>query len=309
MREVDFKKVRFISSKIKKLKSNLKKEFVLLTSYKKDAIKEYEFLNEDKYFSKLARNDILNVSNKRHKNIDFVYKDYNKLFKLLYCYFCAEDYVSKCDNLIKKIDRETLKILENVSPAKNILKWFFTSKEKKKNAFNYYDELSLINVENYEKEFDDFYREFHTKKNQKIDLNNYFINNKEKCLNLIKTQITDNGRLDIIKALFDDIAIIDRKISKISDISNDLINKIKDSIDHYLGAKVLNFLREVPIEEISREKKGIRIKALLDAGITTMADAYTKSHYRLSLINGISEDSAYTIKKIAEKFGEEAKKM
>lgn len=66
--------------------------------------------------------------------------------------------------------------------------------------------------------------------------------------------------------------------------------------------EILTILRHVPVNELNREKGGIRIKALIDNNFTTMADLYVASIYNIASVRGISEDTAYTIKRIVNDF-------
>ena len=40
----------------------------------------------------------------------------------------------------------------------------------------------------------------------------------------------------------------------------------------FVAKEVLNLLKEIPVEEINRDKRGFRVKALRDHGYTTIAD-------------------------------------
>lgn len=66
-------------------------------------------------------------------------------------------------------------------------------------------------------------------------------------------------------------------------------------------SETLSLLRNIPIDEINREKKGFRIKALRDNGYQTIADIAPASVYTLSSIYGISDDAAYSIKRVVDK--------
>ena len=64
------------------------------------------------------------------------------------------------------------------------------------------------------------------------------------------------------------------------------------------GQEVLNVLSGIPVEEINRERRGFRVKALRDSGFSTIADLAAASVYNIASVHGISEDSAYSIKRI-----------
>lgn len=83
---------------------------------------------------------------------------------------------------------------------------------------------------------------------------------------------------------------------------------IKSASDTLVAQEVFNILKEIPVEEINREKGGIRIKNLRDAGYNSIADVSSANVYALASVNGISEDTAFTIKRISQTFASEAKK-
>ncbi len=58
-------------------------------------------------------------------------------------------------------------------------------------------------------------------------------------------------------------------------------------------------LETVDVDELSRRKKGIRVKSLHDAGFNTIADILRANPMQISSINGISPEGAKEIKSIA----------
>ena len=77
---------------------------------------------------------------------------------------------------------------------------------------------------------------------------------------------------------------------------------VKASADKLLGTEVIKCLQDVPLEELNRDKKGIRIKALQDYGYSSFADLCDKSVYQLSTVKGISEDTARTIRRVTDEY-------
>lgn len=74
--------------------------------------------------------------------------------------------------------------------------------------------------------------------------------------------------------------------------------KVKNASDALVAQAVLKVLQDIPIEEINRDKKGFRVKALIEYGYETIADIAPISVYTIASVRGISEDAAYSIKKI-----------
>ena len=74
---------------------------------------------------------------------------------------------------------------------------------------------------------------------------------------------------------------------------------IRRSVDRMLATAALKALEEVPVDELNREKRGIRVKALKQAGYSTMADICAATIYNLEGVPGISHSSAVEIKSVA----------
>ncbi|MBR5547887.1 MAG: DEAD/DEAH box helicase [Clostridia bacterium] len=93
--------------------------------------------------------------------------------------------------------------------------------------------------------------------------------------------------------------------------ADNVIEKVKEQIitaaNQLIAAEVLNLLKNVPVDELGRERTGIRFKALKDAGYQTVADVFCATRYNLASVYGISEDTAYAIKRYAQQYAEQAK--
>ena len=101
-----------------------------------------------------------------------------------------------------------------------------------------------------------------------------------------------------------------RIADKLKDVQNSENNyelEIKKASDALIAQEVLKVLRDIPIDEINRDKRGFRIKALKDNGYNTIADISTASVYSIASVNGISEDAAYSIKRIVNEIVSKAK--
>lgn len=72
--------------------------------------------------------------------------------------------------------------------------------------------------------------------------------------------------------------------------------------------QALGRLNDIPIEELNREKRGFRIKTLRDAGYHSIGDIVVASPYELSSIYGITLDTAFSMKRVAEEIQSQAVK-
>lgn len=98
-----------------------------------------------------------------------------------------------------------------------------------------------------------------------------------------------------IKLLIDEYTDIIEKMEGIPRLENIYQSEIEKNANAIVDSKVRKILEKVPIEELNRNKKGIRLKALKDAGITNVGQLVNNTFHTLAAIRGISEDTAYNI--------------
>ena len=82
--------------------------------------------------------------------------------------------------------------------------------------------------------------------------------------------------------------------------------RIGEAAGRMTAEEVMGILRDVPVEELNRDRGGIRVKTLRDAGYETVADVCAASVFQLASLNGISEGGAYAIKNAAREFSSTA---
>ena len=83
---------------------------------------------------------------------------------------------------------------------------------------------------------------------------------------------------------------------------------VEAAAKNYAAKGYMDTLADIPVEELSKRRKGIRVKALIEAGYTTVADVCAESRGALESVNGIGWNSAYDAKQAADEIAEEAKK-
>ena len=76
---------------------------------------------------------------------------------------------------------------------------------------------------------------------------------------------------------------------------NEYREKVKAAADAIVAQGVLNVLKEAPVEELGRSKRGLRVKALREHGYNTVADVAAASVHSLASVYGISEDTALEV--------------
>lgn len=102
------------------------------------------------------------------------------------------------------------------------------------------------------------------------------------------------------KRLIDEHRELKTRLSKAEAYSDHCKASISKASEALVAQEVLNVLKGIPIEEINRDRRGFRIKALRDYGYNSIADISTASVYTIASVHGISEDTAYSIKKVVD---------
>ncbi len=102
--------------------------------------------------------------------------------------------------------------------------------------------------------------------------------------------------------------LLSKSLSDIISLDSSLKSNIKNSADSLAMQEILAVLRGIPVDELSRYKKGLRTKPLIDHYYTSIADIYALSIYNLAAIKGISQDNAYTIKRIVNDIADKIRK-
>ncbi len=98
------------------------------------------------------------------------------------------------------------------------------------------------------------------------------------------------------------------KLHQIRDQEQHYRTEIQAAADALVANEVLNVLKGVPIEEVNRDKRGIKVKALRDHGYQTIADIAPEGVYQIASVYGISENSAYTIRRIVNGIVDQTRK-
>ncbi len=88
-----------------------------------------------------------------------------------------------------------------------------------------------------------------------------------------------------------------------------LTKEISDTADDLLFDEVLKVLRDIPVAQLNRERKGIRVKALTDHGYETAADLSHATVKEISDLGGIGDTGAKMIMEEIMKIIAETKKF
>lgn len=97
------------------------------------------------------------------------------------------------------------------------------------------------------------------------------------------------------------------ELDEIAQYEDNVQIDIEKAANLVVTRNVLDVLRDIPVEEINREKGGFRVKALRDHGFRSIADIVAANVYSISSVHGISEDAAYSIKRIANNMADKVR--
>lgn len=100
-------------------------------------------------------------------------------------------------------------------------------------------------------------------------------------------------------------ALLDN-LESASDVLEACNGPIKEAVDKCLARELLVSLGEIPVEELNRDKSGIRVSALAKAGYKTVADVYVASEYALRAVRGVGDSSVFEIKRKARQYAQTA---
>ena len=90
------------------------------------------------------------------------------------------------------------------------------------------------------------------------------------------------------------------RLSELSQSNKLYESEIKEHVNNVIDRLVKETLRGIPVDELNRNKQGIKIRTLINNGYPTIADLVDVSVLSLSSIHGISEEAARKIKGLVD---------
>ena len=101
------------------------------------------------------------------------------------------------------------------------------------------------------------------------------------------------------KEVLDQHLVLQKKLSALEKSIEKDRNDVLNISNALVTQEVLKLLRDIPVEEINRGKRGFRVKTLHESGYHTMADLSSATVSMLASIRGISWEKALAMKNIA----------
>ena len=233
-----------------------------------------------------------------------------QLIRAIYHYGYLLSVSSNADQMLRINSDDIKRNIDVVKRSKNGLRWFFTSSKKKEEITHAYEQLKSRSegryvtdakglIENADKirskTDDEIWSDFLSQKKWYQSL---FIQNLGSYYSAPEVP-----QFKSIRSEFENVT---RLIDQVAAYGKSFEQDIENAAMRLVGNESMSVLNDISIDEVNRESSGIRVKALKDAGIFTIADLYAASSYQLRSIHGISDNRAFELKRIAEKIAKDS---
>lgn len=288
--------------------TEIKKSKNICNDYYGNILTNTKYLATSGFFNDLIKKNV------NGKEIDYKDKQINLLIQHVYQYIISKKYLDTCNFLLNSNENQIYNDINNLSGVTNILTWFIASKDTKLKAENSYSDLERRKNSGFLHQSQETIDAVANIKNTSFE--EAFATFKEDRDSFLKEiNSIDNNILKEYKGLVHVFLVLKNKYDKIQNSIKTIKeneekdkDEIKKAIDYVLAEELVNALREIPVEELGREKSGVKIKCLKDAGYNDLAKVFGASIEEISSIYGISRDAAYTIKSICDSYAKEIKK-
>lgn len=288
--------------------TEIKKSKNICNDYYENILTNTKYLATSGFFNDLIKKNV------NGKEIDYKDKQINLLIQHVYQCIISKKYLDTCNFLLNSNENQIYNDINNLSGVTNLLTWFIASKGTKLKAENSYSDLERRKNSGFLHQSQETIDAIANIKNTSFE--EAFASFKEDRDSFLKEiNSIDNNIIKEYKGLVNVFLVLKNKYDKIQNSIKTIKeneekdkDEIKKAIDYVLAEELVNALREISIEELGREKSGVKIKCLKDAGYNDLAKVFGASIEEISSIYGISRDAAYTIKSICDSYAKEIKK-
>lgn len=291
----EHKEAKELVNYYKNIFSDINKVNSINEKYKNSLLLNLSLLHKNKFFSKLIENSINNP------NMDLDNNEIKTLIINIYYSRMSNEYFLSCNSFLQTYGKDIENKIKLLSSGSNAISWFFTSTRKKDNVEETFNELKEMRNYSFIQDIKGILWQVEGLKNTSYQIiKNDYIDNKNKYKEYLESIDKDifnkDEEITIFKPYKNEYGYILNKTQEIENSIESNKYDIKESIKMLIADDMLTALRGVPVEELAREKSGIKTKYLMDAGYSNLADVYGASLYQIASIHGISQDKAYTIK-------------
>lgn len=300
------KEAKLLIERHRTLLSNLNYISINATNLVNDIMRSITELNMQSALKQVVLDDCLNSKGDSIRN-----SSVERLIHYVYKYQKVRYAIDTAKTLEAFEAYNVRKNIERLKPGLGGLSWLFGGKSAKQDAELAYYELNALLNGDYGQTIPRLVDEVESVKGIFVDeaWGEYTLNplTFSDALEHLCPQSFHAHEATPFQLTLNQLNALQNRIDKCHAVADTDKGVIKNAAEKMLANNALQILREVPIEEVNRDKAGFRVKTLRDAGFTTMADVYAASTYQLSALNGVSENAAYSLKRIAKQFLEDAR--
>ena len=233
-----------------------------------------------------------------------------QLILFLFKYIKSLPLSRESKGLYQSAQERVLPIIAELKPGTNGFQWFFTSGAKKESAARAYNFLKELKNDAYTWQIQSLSTDIDRIDQQTVEgafqdfsLNRPLYQNTLFFIAPFSKQNGDSIR-EIIQLCNEHESIL-RQLESSQDVINSICEQIRNAAERMAASEALKLLKDIPIEELGREKTGIRFKLLKDYGYQTVSDVYCATLHNLASVRGISEDTAYNLKQQAAQYAKQ----
>lgn len=302
-----FKEASDLANKFIELYNKINQATIHFKNVAREIVVEVEALTVRGEFAQIVEDDFEKAFVKETDVVRL-----QRIITLLYCYIESKKYSTFFKDVYSIKFHRVRSLLNDVLSAGGPLKWMFLSKVNKQKVENSYanlleEEKSATTI-NAQLALEKLYLLKDTNYLEIIQCFEQDVELFKEALLQVHPNIKSGEQLNKVAQILSKYAKIQKvedEITKQTDKSSD---EITLAINRLIAEDLMSTLRSISVEELSRGQSGLRIKSLMDAGYSTVADTYAATVNQLESVYGISMDMAYTIKSISTKFAQETQK-
>lgn len=241
-------------------------------------------------------------------------EDFSQLIHSLCKYIIELPLSEEGGRLFNNTQVEIANAMAELKPASNSVQWLFTSKKNKSLAVEAYSYLKEAMAGSYYWQIQSLSKDINQSEHQSVDVSITDYEQQKRSYrdalySIAPTLNTDSHNYAIpeVEQLCQNHQTLISQIEAAQSSIEKGKSRIKDAAERVLATEILKMLKGIPIEELGRERSGIRVKTLRDHGYESICDVYCATIHNLTSVNGISESAAYTVKAIANQYANQAK--
>lgn len=227
--------------------------------------------------------------------------------------YAAIALAATAQELLDSLQHSAQELVQQLENGTNAIKWVFTSKNQKQNLASIYDRLNdILSGPTGEQARQTLSALRQLESISDEDAWSWYAAHKSEAQQLIELAVPGASGNDIWPISSDQaITLRERALNLLASLSQDtetanrLSQAVIQAVNRNRSTKLIQSLQTIPVDELNREKRGLRISSLKNAGYADIASVYTATAYELMNVRGISEAAAHEAKREAQRIADQ----